>query len=139
MFAQKQLTKFHWHVDIIVPMNNDKMSNHQFPHAKQIFYEKDCIFRENGIAKQYVYQPKSVYETTGFNPRDYFASGFDDNLLKIVNHLNVVVKHHLGSQCGNSDLEFNFLEIKLYLGNSMYEDKNGKMMVGDDNKVINTG
>lgn len=29
----------------------------------QIFYRKDCGFSENGTTEQYVYWPKSVYNT----------------------------------------------------------------------------
>ena len=120
-------------------MNNGKTSNHQSPQVMRIFYGKDCLCKENGTAKQYVYRHKLVYKTIGFHPRDYRVGGFDDNLLRIINSLNVVVNHHLGSEWKNFNFDFIFLEIKLYLINGMYNDKNGRKMIFDDNKVIQTG
>ena len=119
-------------------MNNSEMANHQSPQALRIFYGKDCGFSENGITKRYVYGPKSVFNTTGFHLRDYRVSGFDDILSAVIQNLTVVVKHHLGSKWIDFNFDFNFLEIKLYLSNSMYIDEDGKRLVGDNNKTIRT-
>ena len=117
-------------------MNNSEMANHQSPQALRIFYGKDCGFSENGITKRYVYGPKSVFNTTRFHPREYRVSGFDDILSAVIQKLTVVVKHHLGSEWIDFNFDFNFLEIKLYLSNSMYIFAQGTLVCGMHAKMI---
>ena len=76
-----------------------------------------------------MYGPKSVYKSTWFHLNDYYVSGFGLDLLRIIDSLNVVFEHDLGTKWSKFDFDFNFLEIKVYLSNSMYYDENGKMIV----------
>ena len=101
-------------------MNNHEICNHKSPQAIQIFYGNDCQYLKKGITKRYVYGLKSVHKTTRIHPNNYRVNRFDEDLFEIIDRLKFVVKHALGSEWKKFQLDFNFLEMKIYLSNSMY-------------------
>jgi len=141
----------------ILPYHSTPRMNYQSPQAMRIFYGRNLEkvpLRENRcdghIVKRPIYGPLSVITTTGQHPVNGFkVFPFTPELEQIQADLAQEVRRHLPRErWKNVDLDFNFLEIKVYLGRDVFCDaesgapitvgsgKHGKPLRTDCNKSV---
>lgn len=118
----------------IAPLNNNVRSNHQSRQAIRIFFGKDVNSIDDvTVVRRYIYGPMAVLETTGLHPKDYRVHPFSPLLIEISEELTKIVRQEL---CDDFDFDFNFMEIKVYVGKDMFCDENGVRLQDDNGAFI---
>ena len=156
-FANEKIVGFlEKHLVPIIPHSNSIRMNYQSPQAMRIFYgrnlekvrlkEAQC---EGFVVKRPIYGPLSVMKTTGQHPANGFkVYPFTPELEEIQLKIASDIRRHLPQKrWKNVKLDFNFLEIKIYLGGDIFcNDSDAPIMVGsgklakplrtDSNKLV---
>jgi hypothetical protein len=134
----------------IIPFTNNIRMNYQSPQAIRIFFGRDKVV-DNNVVMRPIYGPLSVLKTTGQHPTEAFkVYAFPPELERIRLDLIEEVKGHLGgaslvsaataseeapaTKGSVGDLDFNFLEIKVYMGRDIFCcDNYDRPIMGEDN------
>jgi hypothetical protein len=127
----------------IVPSTNNCRMNYQSRQAIRVFYGKNQSQESDGPNEitRYVYGPLAVLNSTGSNPCKHYK------VYPFTEELNYLAKEfsQLMSRRGSPNKEFNFLEVKIYLGNDVFKKKNGEVLTVKKtplrlgcNKVVNS-
>ena len=100
--------------------------NYQSQQAIQVFYGDNCPQSDisNVATCQYVYGPLAVLKSTGAHPtNDYRVYPFTDELYDLTRKLFYLLTiKRLNSR------EFNSMEVKIYIGDDMFEDEAGNLI-----------
>jgi len=139
-FTEKEMKEFEDYVMTIVPLNNNARYNHQSKQALRKFFGKDGKLIDKDTIERCIYGPKAVLNTTGLHPKDYRVYPFSSELIEITKLLTKIVKEELGPAYDDFEFDFNFMEIKMYLGKDMFQDANGNPIQdngGDSIRVDN--
>ena len=124
---------------IMIPsstLKNKPRWSHQSPQALRICFGKDVGSDRNwkGKSIRYAYGPRAVNDSTDMHPKDYHVHPFDDLIHDIITDLVFVLRYELGEDFDDFKFEFNFLEIKMYLGKNIFKNDNNNSVILDNDK-----
>ena len=142
-FVKGQINNnFEKNLYIMIPfssLKNKPRWSHQSPQALRIFFGKEVDSERNrkGKSIRYAYGPRAVNDSTGMHPKDYHVHPFDDLIDDIITDLVFVLRYELGKDFEDFQFEFNFLEIKMYLGKQIFKDDNNLVILDQDKKKLN--
>ena len=121
----------------IIPSTNDCRMNYQSRQAIRIFYGKNCTNTSHtqDQVSRFAYGPLSVLNSTGAHPsKHYKVYPFTEYLDKASRELSQLMK----SRDAPVD-DFNFVEIKVYLGNDIFKKKTGGVITDVRGKPLRLG
>jgi hypothetical protein len=113
--------------------------NYQSQQAIRVFFSRNLLDEDTSTTKatRYVYGPLAVLQSTGAHPsKHYKVFPFSEQLSTIVNQLSLLLKNN-GVIVDVED--FNFLEVKVYLGDDIFMDDNGEVITDITNKPLVLG
>ena len=136
IFLKTHIKSAHNYLYPILPFTNKGCMNYQSPQAIRLFFGRNTRRVEGKIKiHRIVYGPMSVLKSTGPHPTyDYKVHPFTHELETIINEITQTIEECIPVLKGK--LCFNFLEIKMYLGEDMFCDEFGNPFLMDDNKHI---
>lgn len=118
-FVRMEMFPIHKFFHPILPLTNTCRMNYQSQQAIRVFYGENAS--PNNPSSRYVYGPLSVLKSTGSHPsNDYKVYPFTKELSDLSTSL-----FHLVSKKTNNSPRFNFLEVKIYIGDNMFQDEVG--------------
>ena len=101
----------------------------QFPQAMRIFYGKSSPLNRF-FDQRPAYGLTSILRSTGMRPFDLRVRPFTEEIIALIAHLQRAVEPRLvGTRYEKCQFDFNFLEVKLYLGEKLVE-RNSTTTVG---------
>jgi len=124
----------------IIPYTNPIRMNHQTPQAIRIFFGMNGREVDDQVVMRRIYGPMSVVKTTGPHPsKGYRVYPFSPELISIRNVLTEELRRHISPhQLNGVDLDFNFMEIKMYKGKDIFQDDSGNPITDINNKPVRT-
>ena len=121
----------------IIPSTNSCRMNYQSRQAIRVFYGRDLVhglISENRV-ERYVYGPLAVLQSTGFHPsKDYKVFPFTDDLSEIAGQLSALL-----NKKKNQVDKFNFLEVKMYLGDDLFKTMSGGIICDSEKEPLRLG
>ena len=113
----------------IAPMNNKGKLNLQYPQAIRLFFSESTPTKDSKLDVRFIYGVNAVLKSTGMHPDDYIVNPFSLCLQKIKSLLSRLTKQELGKDYAKFEFDFNFMEIKIYLGNDIFQDSMGNQLI----------
>ena len=118
----------------IKPSTNNWRMNYQSKQEIQIFFGKCTVTSQHAVTR-YVYGPLAVLKANGAHPsKDYKVRPFTAELLTVFELMNSLM-----SKIGFQRRMFNFLEIKVYIGDNVFKDMHGKTLTDRNKKPLRLG
>ena len=136
-FISSRMNEFSKFFHLISPMNNQWRMNYQSQQAIRVFFGKNTDNRtqEENAVRRHAYGPLAVLKSTGSHPsEDYKIRPFCQKLDQVSQDLAAVVK-----KMGVNVAEFNFLEVKMYLGDDMFLDERGSTIKNSKREPLRLG
>ena len=136
-FISRRMFDFSQFFHLISPMNNQWRMNYQSQQAIRVFFGKNTVNPTKVVdaVRRHAYGPLAVLKSTGSHPsEDYKIRPFCQKLDQISKALTAVVK-----KMGVHAAEFNFLELKMYLGNDMFLDEHGSTIKNCQQEPLRLG
>ena len=97
-----------------------------FPQAMRLFFGRSKTISQF-LDERSAYGLKSMLQSTGMRPYDVRVQPFTDDINTIINHIETALEPALvGTKYENCNFDFNFLEIKLYLGEKLVGEHSNK-------------
>ena len=120
-FVESAIKDFPEYVYMMMPDRNRRRVRNSitFPQAMRLFFGKSEMITQH-FDKRPSYGLDSMLRTTGMRPYDIRVQPFTNTIESIVSYIEKAVKPLLlGTKYENCDFDFNFLEIKLYMGKQL--------------------
>ena len=136
-FVDKHFCQISRYFHPIVPLTNNCRMNYQSKQAIRVFFARNLSCAEESSTKvtRYVYGPLAVLQSTGAHPSEHYkVFPFTDQLETIGKELSLFLQ-----QRGILGVKFNFLEVKIYLGDDLFMDDNGVVITDSHNKPLKLG
>ena len=137
-FIKKSMVPFDQFFDPIIPLTNSCRMNYQSQQAIRVFYGKQDVIKSTpGYAVRSVYGPEQVMYSTGHHPANgYKVRPFTEEIEELSDLVLASVRKN--DSTIDETLKYNFMEIKIYLGNDMLCD-NGITLKNCDNENLRMG
>ncbi len=91
----------------------------------------------SGVISRVIYGASSVMKTTGPWPTNYRVFPLDDEMKMFVKEFLTEIRRHRQNEYKSFDFQFNFLEIKIYLGPKMFQTDSGETLLDWNGKPLN--
>lgn len=118
----------------IIPFTNDCRMNYRSPQALRIFFGRDVNYLKNDFVKRNIYGPLAVLKSTGPHPDNFHVFPFSPLLRNLQKNICEKVRKRIPNI--GIDLDFNSLEIKIYIGPNLFLDKYGLPLRIGKNKPL---
>ena len=121
----------------IVPFTNSCRMNYQSQQAIRVFFGENCSQSNTSVrgVRRYVYGPIAVLKSMGAHPSlDYKVYPFTKELSDLANSLF----HYIPNKRHNSP-RFNFVEVKIYIGDDMLQDEEGNLIQDIGGRPLRVG
>ena len=122
----------------MITQNGEKDEFHQTPLI--LSFGMNGIEVDKKVVMRRIYGPMAVVKTTGPHPSQGFrVYPFSPELISIRTFLTEELRRHLSPhQLNGVDLDFNFMEIKIYKGRDIFQDDSGNPITDINNKPVRT-
>ena len=145
-FIEKNLLPFAPFCVPIVPFTNSCRMNYQSPQAMRIFFgrtKEQRKLRQRQWVERPIYGPMGVLKSTGPHPTGGLrVLPFTEEIDNIISAICKEIERRRRkepnepTQIMASNFDFNFMEIKIYVGKDVFSDENGKSLMGIDNEPL---
>lgn len=128
-FVKYHMSPFSNYFYPIKPSTNSCRMNYQSKQAIRVFFGKTMNDNDKSkdTATRAVYGPLAVLKSTGAHPsHQYRVLPFTDRIQKMASELMSFLKSKGIPICSGSD--FNFLEVKIYIGDDIFKDKHNEVI-----------
>lgn len=136
MFLKENIKASNNYLYPILPFTNKGCMNYQSPQAIRLFFGRNTgVGQAKNKIRRNLYGPMSVLRSTGPHPTyDYKVHPFTPELDTIVIRITKEIERRIPGLKGK--LCFNFMEIKMYLGEDIFCDGPGSPILIHGNKPI---
>jgi len=138
LFITRRLRKYEGLVFPMIPYVNDIRFSNQTPQAFRMMFGVDGENVSDDVVMRSVYGPLAILKTTGFHPSTGFkVFPFSPELETIRNLLKkMLAEDVLPEEFASLDVDFNFMEIKIYKGADIFQDEAGEPFLDSHNNPV---